>query len=303
MLHDMVEQTITKLSQAEALAAPAAKRPRDARQPLLDALLEAAVAGARAIAAAGPQLIRFKADGTPQAGADLASDEAVRAVLARRLPDLPIVSEEGARDLPRGFASRPFLLVDPLDGTREFMEGHPDHAVCLALIERRRPVAGVILAPLRGLAWLAGEIAVEVSLGDGFEPRPETARRLSLPQTDAPPQRLAVSRSRPDASVRRLFPAIADANVLPIGAVLKLVAIARGEACVFPTRNPSSEWDIAAGEALVLAAGGAMLGLDGRPLTYGRSRSRFLHEPYVAARSGAIARQAIGQAADQWPAC
>jgi 3'(2'), 5'-bisphosphate nucleotidase len=295
----MVAQTITNRPAAAGSTAVAAKRPRkaapDRHAALLDALLEAAAAGARAIAATGTSLIRFKSDGTPSAAADLASDAAIRAVLARRLPDLPIVSEEGARDLPRGFAERPFLLVDPLDGTREFMEGHPDHAVCLALIEERRPVAGVILAPGRRKAWLAGERATELSLDEDLGVRPGGGRALRL-RGDAPPHRMAVSRSRPDPLARRMFPEIAGAAVLPIGAALKLVAVATGEVCVFPTSNPSSEWDIAAGEALIRAAGGAMLGLDGRPLAYGRRGKRFLHEPYVAARSEAVARLAV----DQW---
>lgn len=266
---------------------------------MLDALLSAAAAGARAIEAAGPALIQFKADGTPHAAADLASDSAIRKALAASFPGVPIVSEEGARDLPKGFSRHPFLLVDPLDGTREFMEGHPDHAVCIALIEKRRPAVGVILAPKRRLAWLAGEFATEVLLDPEFHPIAETERRLSLDRTVERPKRLAVSRSRPDIAARRMFPEIGDADVLPIGAVLKLVAVAKGEACVFPTQNPSSEWDIAAGEALVRAAGGVMVGLDGRPLTYGRIRRRFLHEPYVAARSAAVARLALAQ----WPAC
>ncbi len=89
----------------------------------------------------------LKPDGTPQTLADLASDDAIRASLAADLPGALIVSEEGAKDLPADFATKPFVLVDPLDGTREYIEGHPDHAVCVALIVDRRPAAAAIVAP------------------------------------------------------------------------------------------------------------------------------------------------------------
>ncbi len=271
----------------------AAKRARDARQDVLDLFLRAALAGARAMQAAGTGLISFKNDGTPHAAADLASDLAIRAALAEGRPDLPIVSEEGARALPDGFADRPFILVDPLDGTREFMEGHPDHAVCIALVEHRRPVAGVIAAPARRQAWLAGEEAFELALDESLEVVPGSARRLKLDGPAKAPRLMATSRSRPDPLARRLFPEIGESSLRRIGAVLKLVAIARGEACVFPTQNPSSEWDIAAGDALIRAAGGTMVGRDGKPLSYGNADRRFLNEPYVAACSQAVADLAL----------
>lgn len=291
----MVAQTITKRSAGPSEARAAAP---DRWSAVLATFLEAAAAGARAIAAAGPRLITFKPDGTPHAAADLASDAAIRAALGRGLPGLPLVSEEGARNLPKGFAKGRFVLIDPLDGTREFLEGHPDHAVCLALVEARRPVAGVILAPQRRKAWVAGETAAELTLDEDFRPIPGAGRRLRLDSAVDHPSRLVTSRSRPDPMARRMFPEIAEADVSRIGAALKLVAIAKGEACVFPTSNPSSEWDIAAGEALVRAAGGVMMGLDGRDLVYGRSSRRFLHEPYVAACNRAVARLAVAQ----WPA-
>ncbi|MGL4243271.1 MAG: inositol monophosphatase family protein, partial [Beijerinckiaceae bacterium] len=88
------------------------------------------------------------------------------------------------------------------------------------------------------------------------------------------------------------------ANLRPVGAVLKLVAVATGDACLFPAGNPSSEWDIAAGEALVIAAGGSMLGRDGQPLTYGHAELDFLHPPYAAGANEALVRAAFAQ----WPA-
>jgi 3'(2'), 5'-bisphosphate nucleotidase len=266
---------------------------------MLDAMTEAAVAGARALAQADTTLLATKDDGTPQAAADLASDTAIAGVLAARMPGVPVISEERSNQLPRGFASGRFLLVDPLDGTREFLAGHPDHAVCIALIEQRRPVAGVILAPLRRRIWVAGEEAVEMALDGNLSPVAATRRVLRVDSGNDAPRCLVTSRSRPDPIVRKLFPDVPESQVRQVGAVLKLVAVATGEACAFPTNNPSSEWDIAAGEALIRAAGGVMMDKTGKPLVYGRKARRFLHEPYVAARSAEIARVAVAQ----WAAC
>ena len=246
MLHDMVAQTITKRPAAEGLNGDAAKRAREQRQSLLDLFLRAALAGARAMDAAGTSLISFKGDGTPHAAADIASDLAIRAVLSEGRPDLPVVSEEGARDLPEGFANRPFILVDPLDGTREFMEGHPDHAVCLALVEDRRPVAGVILAPAQRRAWVAGDVAVELALDDALDPVPGQETVLSLDGAVREPLRMA---TKPFTAGHSGPPALSPRSATPdcsaSGPFSKLVAVARGDACVFPTQNPSSEWDIA----------------------------------------------------------
>jgi 3'(2'), 5'-bisphosphate nucleotidase len=272
---------------------------RDPWRKPLGVFLKAAVAGARAMQTAGRGLIRIKGDGTPHAAADLASDAAIAEVLARGLKGVPVVSEESRRELPKGFAEGRFILVDPLDGTREFLEGHPDHAVCIALIERRHPVAGVILAPDRRKAWIAGQTAVELTLDADFSPQLSSVRSIRLLSQTETPNRMVTSRSRPDPMARRMFPDMPDEGVQRIGAVLKLVAIATGEACVFPTSNPSSEWDIAAGEALLRAAGGVMLGRNGKPLIYGRKSRGFLHEPYVAACNAAVARLALSQ----WPAC
>jgi 3'(2'), 5'-bisphosphate nucleotidase len=262
----------------------------------LDALARAALRGARALRNAGSAGI-LKPDGTPQTMADLASDGAIRLSLAADLPGVAIVSEEGAKDLPDGFAERPFILVDPLDGTREYIEDHPDHAVCVALIEGRRPVAAAIAAPALRKLWTAGSEALEFDLaadltvpGGGRPVRARAALRGGL--------RLVTSRARPDPVALAMLETMPGASVRPVGAVLKLVAVATGDACLFPAGNPSSEWDIAAGEALVRAAGGAMLAVSGEPILYGDAASGFRHPPYAAGATEEIVRRALAQ----WPA-
>jgi 3'(2'), 5'-bisphosphate nucleotidase len=273
---------------------PAVPGQRDAQ---LSVLLGAALAGARALSATEPCSHRKKSDGTPQTDADLASDAAIRAVLSRGMPGVAIVSEEHQADLPTDFAARPFLLVDPLDGTREFIEGHPDHAVCIALIENRRPVLGVIVAPMIRRAWTAGADARAFALSGELEPVGE-GEIIRVASHGGPATRLVTSRSRPDPFAAALMPVMPGATLRPLGAVLKLVAVATGDACLFPAGNPSSEWDIAAGEALVLAAGGVMLAADGGPIRYGDAARKFLHPPYAAGATEAMVRSAL----TQWPA-
>jgi 3'(2'), 5'-bisphosphate nucleotidase len=260
------------------------------------ALLAAGLAGARAVRSAARGATVVKPDGTPQTAADLASDAAVRAALGESFPGVPVVSEEHLAELPSDFAKRPFLLVDPLDGTREYLDGHPDHAVCVALIVDRRPLAAAIAAPMLRRAWTAGRTASALELDADLRPVGD-AHGIAVSAGDVA-RTIVTSRARPDAPLADCMPREVGASVNPRGGVLKLVAVADGSACLFPTRNPSSEWDIAAGEALVRAAGGAMLGLDGRPLTYGHAERRFLNPPFVAGASEALVRAALAQ----WPA-
>jgi 3'(2'), 5'-bisphosphate nucleotidase len=266
----------------------------DSYDTRLESLLRAALSGARALAAVTARDFRAKADGTPQTEADLASDAAIREVLSAEWPGVTIVSEEHTDSLPADLAARPFLLVDPLDGTREFIEGHPDHAVCIALVENRRPVLSAIVAPMQRLAWTAGVDARVWELSDTLEPM-GAGQILRVGSRDAHATRLVTSRSRPDPFAAAILPGMPGATLKPMGAVLKLVAVATGQACLFPAGNPSSEWDIAAGEALVLAAGGCMLGAGGQPILYGNTANRFLHPPYAAGATEAMVRGALAQ--------
>jgi 3'(2'), 5'-bisphosphate nucleotidase len=262
----------------------------------LAAMTRAALAGARALTPARDRAHRIKPDGTPQTAADLASDRAIRASLGTHLPGIPVVSEENLGDVMPRLGEQPFLLVDPLDGTREFLADHPDHAVCIALIENRRPTFGVIVAPRLRQAWTAGSEARAWGLTEELALEPGSRVLRLAPETNV--RRVVQSRSRPDPFAAAVMRATPGAILESRGAVLKLVAVAEGRACLFPAGNPSSEWDIAAGDALVRAAGGCMLALDGEPVSYGNVAGHFLHPPYAAGASEAIVRAALAQ----WPA-
>jgi 3'(2'), 5'-bisphosphate nucleotidase len=274
----------------------------NAMPPLSDiaaGLFEAAAAGGRALLNASGHPVLIKTDGSPVTAADLASDHAIRESLARRFPMIPSVSEEASAGFREEAALAPFFLIDPMDGTKEFIAGSPDFAVCVALIVKRRPVAGVIVAPAAGTACMAAGDASCFTLDNALACREKSARILKL--TGAAPEKLTLvtSRSHGDDRSLRLVRHFPDCAHRTMGAAVKFMAVARGEADLYPRGTGSMEWDTAAGEALVLAAGGAMLGEDGKPMFYGKTTEGFRNAPFIAGRSKALVRQALAQ----WAAC
>jgi 3'(2'), 5'-bisphosphate nucleotidase len=244
------------------------------RAQLLDGLTEIASRAAAAILAIkdprGTQ--RDKADSSPVTAADEASEAVILDGLAKLLPGVPVVSEESGQSAP-GALGGEFLLVDPLDGTRELLAGEKEFAVNIAMVSGTTPALGVIAAPALGLIWRG-------NVGGGAE-------RLNLPpgaplkdlQTRTPirtrPQPThgaiaLVSRFHRDAATDAFLDRFADVQRLVVGAALKFCRIAEGGADIYARMGAMSEWDLAAGHALVEAAGGSMTGPKGEPLRYGR---------------------------------
>jgi 3'(2'), 5'-bisphosphate nucleotidase len=262
-------------------------------------LFEAAAAGGRALLSASSRPMLIKTDGSPVTAADLASDHAIREFLARRFPMIPSVSEEASAGFRDGAAHAPFFLIDPMDGTKEFIAGSPDFAVCVALIVKGRPSAGVILAPASGTGCMAAGEASFFTLNEALERRAESLRILTLKGATPATLTLVTSRSHGDERSLRLVQHFAHCEHRTMGAAVKFMAVATGEADLYPRGTGSMEWDTAAGEALVLAAGGAMLGEDGKPMLYGKTREGFRNGPFIAGRSKALVRSALAQ----WAAC
>jgi 3'(2'), 5'-bisphosphate nucleotidase len=262
-------------------------------------LLEAAAAGGRALLGASSLPVSVKVDGSPVTAADLASDHAIRQSLAQRFPEIRSVSEEASTVFPEEAALAPFFLIDPLDGTKEFIAGLPDFAICAALIVKRRPVAGVILAPASGTVCMAAGEATFFTLDRALGRSPEPPRILTL--KGAAPEKLTLVTSRSHGDVRslQLVQRFAGCEHRTMGAAVKFMAVATGEADLYPRGTGSMEWDTAAGEALILAAGGAMLGEDGKPMVYGKVSEGFRNGPFIAGRSNALVRSALAQ----WAAC
>ncbi len=219
-----------------------------------------------------------KADGSPVTEADRAAEALITPVLRRLLPGVPVVAEEAAAagDLPEIDAEGRFWLVDPLDGTKEFVNRNGDFTVNIALIERCSPVLGVVFAPVPGDLY-TGIVGLGATLSRPGEPEHPIAARVA-PNSGW----VAVgSRNHYDPATEGPFLA-----AFPVterrsrGSSLKFGLVAEGLADIYPRVGPTSEWDTAAGHAVLLAAGGRMEKLDGSPFLYGKPG--FRNPPFVA---------------------
>lgn len=212
----------------------------------------------------------FKSDGSPVTAADLEADELIRSCLERNLPDLPIVTEETCSAASPIEADR-FVLVDPLDGTKEFIQGRDEFTVNIALIQRGSPVAGAVYAPALHQLYIGGTNAykLDTRASDGIL---IFSNMRLIEVRVAPPEgwRAVVSRSHLDNATKAWVEHHRITDLRPSGSSLKFCVLAEGEADVYPRLAPTMEWDTAAGHAVLLAAGGAVTDLDGCPLHYGK---------------------------------
>jgi 3'(2'), 5'-bisphosphate nucleotidase len=214
--------------------------------------------------------VAAKADASPVTEADLAADRVICAGLAAAYPDIPVVTEERA-DTHAG-QSGPHFLVDPLDGTREFVERRGDFTVNIALIEGGAPVAGVVYAPALGRLFrtAAGGGAVEETgaLDHGAE---GALQPLRVAAPDNAALRVVASKSHRDAATDAYIARYAVAAFKSAGSSLKFCLVAGGEADLYPRLGRTMEWDTAAGDAVLRAAGGHVVqAADGAPLDYGK---------------------------------
>lgn len=247
---------------------------------LMHGLSELMARAAEAILCFDPRLVqrRDKSDASPVTAADEAADAIIAEGLARLVPRLPVVSEEASK--PRELGPT-FVLVDPLDGTREFLAGRDEYTVNIALIANGRPVAGLVAAPALGLLWrgVIGQGAERLTLTQASRRgHGEIIRTRSLP---AAPVAL-ISRSHLDARSEEFLTRLAVRERLACGSSLKFCRIAEASADLYPRLAPTSEWDIAAGDAVLTAAGGTVLALDGGPPLYGHGERAFQVPGFVA---------------------
>jgi len=207
---------------------------------------------------------RLKHDRSPVTEADLAADAIIREGLAAAFPGLAVVTEEAAES--HALAAPEFVLVDPLDGTKEFLKGEADFTVNLALIRGGVPVAGVVHAPARARLWrtLGDGRAVEECLSDG------RLRPLGVRVPDNAALVVIASKSHRDPALEDYIASYAVARSEAAGSSLKFCLVAGGEADLYPRLGRTMEWDTAAGDAVLRAAGGQVVRMDGTPLTYGK---------------------------------
>jgi 3'(2'),5'-bisphosphate nucleotidase len=239
---------------------------------MLDEIVATAIAAGAAILriyASEDFGARVKLDGSPVTEADGLAEAIILADLAKLAPGIPVIAEEAVAAGHTPEIGRRFFLVDPLDGTKEFLNRNGDFTVNVALIEDGRPVLGVVYAPAYGevFAGQAGAGAKRAHV-EGETPGPWG----SIQARPAPQNGLDVvaSRSHLSAETKAFIDRFKVAEMVSAGSSLKFCRVAAGEADLYPRLSRTMEWDTAAGDAVLRAAGGAVRTMDGQPLAYGK---------------------------------
>ncbi len=250
---------------------------------LMDDLTQIVARAAALIAALSPATVsrRAKDDQSPVTAADEASEAAILNGLARLMPEVPVISEESAVPQAPHLIEGSFFIVDPLDGTKEFLSGSDEFAVLLGIVTDGVPIAGIVAGPTRGQVWrgVVGHGAERLRLkpAGADQPRPIKARRWPGASAVA-----MVSRSHYDPKTDAFLKPFGAITHESCGSALKFALIAEGSADVYPRLGTTCEWDVAAGHALVTAAGGTVLTPEGAALAYGHADRNFRLPAFVA---------------------
>lgn len=246
----------------------------------------AARAGAAIMQSYGAAEVEFKDDKSPVTRADRDSEAIILAALAELAPGVTVVSEEMFKGAPSALPDR-FFLVDPLDGTKEFIHKRSDFTINVALIKAGRPRFGLVYAPARALLAVTPEPgkAVEAELSPN-EAGAELSRLREKPlQARIVPEAgltALVSHSHLDAETEAFLAKLKIAARSSAGSSIKFLAIAEGEADVYPRFGPTMEWDTAAGQAVLEAAGGSVVDTGGQPLSYGKAGQGLRNPGFIA---------------------
>jgi 3'(2'), 5'-bisphosphate nucleotidase len=254
----------------------------EAAAALMEPLTDLVIRAGAAILAVNRAAMRIegKLDGSPVTEADLAADRIIAEGLARIAPQVPALSEERV-NLAKPPYNGSFFLIDPLDGTKEFVAGRDEFTVNLALVTNGTPILGIVGAPALGLVWrgLVGRGAERLRLSEKSVAEPIHTR--PLPKRGEP-WIAAVSRSHGDSRTEAFIAARPGAIRKTLGSAVKFGRVAEGEADIYPRLAPTSEWDIAAGHAVVTAAGGTITDAHGAALQFGKSRAGFIVPEFIA---------------------
>jgi 3'(2'), 5'-bisphosphate nucleotidase len=254
--------------------------PRDPESLLAEVLrlVEAAGTAILAVYATGHD-VEYKSDDSPITRADRAAHTILSEGLQRLTPEIPVLSEESAAEHSPAVRHRwrEFWLVDPLDGTKEFISRNGEFTVNVALVREHRPVLGVVSAPVLETVYYGVEGVGAFVVHAGAAPQPIHVRRPA-----ADPVVVVGSRSHRGDSLNAALEKLGSHELRPMGSSLKFCLVAEGAADFYPRLGPTSEWDTAAAQAVVEAAGGAVTTLDGRPLRY-NERDTLLNPHFFAA--------------------
>ena len=224
-----------------------------------------------------------KSDGSPVTEADLAADRIIAIGLAQLAPHIPALSEESVETATPPYRGM-FFLVDPLDGTKEFVAGRDEYTINVALVADGVPVLGIVGAPALGRIWRGhvGRGAERLLVTrDGSARTAEPIRTRPTPRRGSP-WIVAVSRSHGDPRSEAFIAARPGAIRQMLGSAVKFCRVAEGGADVYPRLSRTCEWDVAAGHAVVLAAGGTVTDGHGRPVSYGGAHAGFGMPEFIA---------------------
>lgn len=258
---------------------------------LTELAVEAAIAAAEVICAVyhRPIHVVTKDDGSPVTEADAAAEAVIIAHL--KASGLPVLGEESVAAGIVPVLGERYFIVDPLDGTKEFIKRNGEFTVNIGLVDQGRPVMGVVLAPASGEifvgdaggAW-AGKVVDGVVTG-----------RAPISVGWLERLRIVASRSHGHEALEQLCRTLDVESDVSVGSSLKFCLLARGDAQLYPRFTPTCEWDTAAGQAVLEAAGGAVVTLDGASMRYGKGELGFLNPYFVAAASMELARKAAAE--------
>lgn len=248
-------------NQLQSLIAPVEKLAMDAGQRILDIRAKGAV-------------VEIKPDGSPVSDADLAADDIIRSGLKTLTPSTPIISEETWSE-DSDTDAECYWCVDPLDGTRGFLNGGQDFTVNIALIADKHPVLGVIMAPARQAIWLShGNGAAKRIWEQPHHPHPSPLQIIST-RNDPPQQPVVITTmSKRSTLLQEWLDRIQPGDFLSVGSSLKFCVLAEGKADLYPRIGTTMEWDTAAGQAILESAGGTVIDDTGQRFSYGKAGRR-----------------------------
>ena len=256
----------------------------DAAGRLMEQLTDLVIRAGDAILAINRAALKIegKADGSPVTDADLAADRIISEGLLRLAPDIPTLSEERVDSAKLPFRGS-FFLVDPLDGTKEFVAGRDEFTVNLALVTNGSPLLGIVGAPALGIVWrgLVGRGAERLWLDEAGRRQAAPIHTRPIPKS-GDPWVAAVSRSHGDARTEAFIRTRPGAIRQQLGSALKFGRLAEGTVDIYPRLAPTSEWDVAAGHAVVTAAGGKVTDANGAPLRFGVGTEGFIVPSFIA---------------------
>jgi len=226
---------------------------------------------------------QMKSDKSPVSEADERIEEYLLKKLAHALPGVPFIAEEAAARGETMAHGDAFILIDPIDGTREFLSRSPDFTVNLGLVVKNAPSVGAVYAPVQNRVWFAGAHGFAATAAPAQAlPASQDWRALRTRAAPAKGLTALISKSHLDEETKAFLERIPVAERVGMGSSVKFCIVAEGEADVYPRFGPTMEWDTAAADAILRAAGGVVLDTSGAPLRYGKAAAHYRNGSFIA---------------------